>query len=215
MARGKTDIWMPVFLGDHLAETTHLTTTQHGAYFLLLMATWMAGGSLLDDDTRLAAIARMTPQEWAAHRDTLAEFFTVADGRWHHEAVARERAHAEDNKQKKSTAGSKGAAKRWQTDGPSPSPSSEAEASGADQDIAAVVFGQGLAWLLRASGKSEGNCRSLLGKWRKSLGTDEALLAVLGRAQREGVIEPIGWIEKAIAAHRTHHDPPKAKGFNG
>ena len=212
MARGKTDIWMPVFIGDHLAETMHLNPAQHGGYFLLLMATWKAGGSLSDDNARLAAIARMTAEEWAAHRDTLAAFFTVADGAWTHDGILRELATAAANKQKRSTAGSKGAAKRWQNDSPSPSPSpsSEAKASGAE-DVAAVVFREGLAWLHRTSGKSEGNCRSLLGKWRKSLGTDEALLAILGRAQREGVIEPVGWIERAIAAR----DPPKAKGWNG
>jgi hypothetical protein len=44
----------------------------------------------------------------------------------------------------------------------------------------------------------------LLGKWRKSLGSDEALIAILGRAQREGVLEPVGWIEKALQAR----DPP-------
>jgi uncharacterized protein YdaU (DUF1376 family) len=206
----KTDIWMPVFIGDHLAETMHLNAAQHGGYFLLLMAAWKAGGSLPDDDTRLATIARMAETEWAQNRSTLAAFFTVADGMWRHESLTDEYERATDNKQKRSVSGSKGAAKRWQTDGPSPSPlPSEAKASGAD--IAALVFGQGLDWLCRTSGKPEGNCRALLGKWRKSLGSDEALIAILGRAQREGVIEPVGWIEKALQAR----DPPRRKGFNG
>lgn len=211
MARGKTDIWMPVFIGDHLAETLHLTAAQHRGYFLLLMMAWRAGGALPDDDARLAAIARLSPAEWQENRAVLAEFFTVADGLWRHESLAEEYARATDNKQKRSASGSKGAAKRWQTDSPSPSPSpsSEANASGAE-DVAAVVFGQGLGWLQRTSGKSEGNCRALLGKWRKSLGSDEALIAILGRAQREGVIEPIGWIEKALKAR----DPPPSRDFN-
>lgn len=209
----KPTIWMPIFLGDHLSETSHLTTRQHGAYLLLLMAAWMAGGSLVDDDARFAAIARLPADQWAEDRAALAELFTVADGKWSHARLIEELALATENKQKKSRAGSKGAARRWQNDSPSPSPSpsSEAKASGADPDVAAVVFNRGLDWLQRTSGKSEGNCRSLLGKWRKSLGTDEALLAILGRAQREGVIEPVGWIERAIAAR----DPPKAKGWNG
>ena len=100
---------------------------------------------------------------------------------------------------------------RWQNDSssPSPSPSSEAKASG--DDLAALVFKQGLDWLKRTSGKPETACRALLGKWRKSLGSDEALIAILGRAQREGVIEPVGWIEKALQAH----DPPThSRDFN-
>ena len=67
-----------------------------------------------------------------------------------------------------------------------------------------MVFSQGLDWLKSTSGKSDPACRALLGKWRKSFGSDEALIAILGRAQREGVIEPVGWIEKAIQAR----DPP-------
>jgi uncharacterized protein YdaU (DUF1376 family) len=206
----KTDIWMPVFIGDHLAETMHLNAAQHGGYFLLLMAAWKAGGSLPDDDEGLAAIARMSPSEWDKNRNKLAAFFTVADGLWRHEALTEELEWATANQQNKVRAGNRSAAQRQQNANPSPSPSpSEAKASGAD--IAALVFGQGLDWLCATSGKPEGNCRALLGKWRKSLGSDEALIALLGRAQREGVIEPVGWIEKALQAR----NPPRRKGFNG
>jgi uncharacterized protein YdaU (DUF1376 family) len=212
----KPTIWMPVFIGDYHSETSHLTTRQHGAYLLLLMAAWMAGGSLVDDDARFAAIARLGADQWAEDRAALAELFTVADGRWSHARLIEELALATENKQKKSRAGSKGAAKRWQNDSPSPSPSpsSEAKASGAE-DVAAVVFNQGLDWLKRTSGKSDGACRSLLGKWCKSLGTPETLLVLLGRAQREGVIEPVGWVERAVLAHQAAREPPRSRGWNG
>jgi hypothetical protein len=69
--------------------------------------------------------------------------------------------------------------------------------------------------LQQSTGKTESACRGLLGKWRKALGGDEALMATLGRAQREGVIEPVGWIEKAIATHKAAHDPPQSsRGWN-
>src|SRR5476649_2811518 len=206
----KTDIWMPVFIGDYAAETLHLNAAQHGGYFLLLMASWKAGGSLPDDDARLAATARMTADEWRQNRSILAEFFVVADGTWRHEELNKRLERASDNRQKRSESGSKGAAKRWQKDSSSTSSSSsEAKASGTD--VAALVFGQGLDWLKQTSGKPDAACRALLGKWRKSLGSDEALIAILGRAQREGVIEPVGWIEKAIQAR----DPPSnPRDFN-
>lgn len=76
-----------------------------------------------------------------------------------------------------------------------------------------LVFGRGLDWLMRSSAREERQCRGLLGKWRKELSSDEALIALLGRAQREGVIEPVAWIEKAIAAHKAEH-APKARGWN-
>jgi hypothetical protein len=75
------------------------------------------------------------------------------------------------------------------------------------QDITAVVFGAGLAWLAQSTGKSEAACRALLGKWRKQSG-DEALIAALGRAQREGPIDAVAWMTKALKP------PEKVIGWN-
>ncbi len=93
--------------------------------------------------------------------------------------------------------------------------SSEAKASGADApgDVASVIFGQGLAWLQNTSKKSRDNCASQLGKWRKQIG-DEALISLLGRAQREGVLAPMDWMEGAIKHHKSATDPPASRGWN-
>src|SRR5471032_2686690 len=154
----KPTVWMPIFVGDYHCETAHLTTRQHGAYLLLLMAAWMAGGSLVDDDARFAVITRLGRDEWAEDRAALAELFTVADGAWKHERLIEELAFAADNKQKKSSAGSKGAARRWQTDSPSPSPSPSSEAKASGGDLATRVFSDGLDWLKSTSGKPDTAC---------------------------------------------------------
>jgi hypothetical protein len=56
-----------------------------------------------------------------------------------------------------------------------------------------VMFDSGLK-LLQGSGKSEGQARSLLGKWKRDHGA-EAVIAGLGAAQREGAIDPAAYIE--------------------
>lgn len=82
--------FMPLYVADYLADTTHLTCTEHGAYILLLMAMWRAGGSLPDDPSKLARFARCTTGQWARMSPTILEFFEQEDGRIVHLRLARE-----------------------------------------------------------------------------------------------------------------------------
>lgn len=83
--------WMPLYVGDYLADTRHLSTEEHGAYLLLIMHYWRTGG-LPKSDTQLARIAGMTPEGWAGSRETIAAFF---DEEWKHKRVEKELADAE------------------------------------------------------------------------------------------------------------------------
>lgn len=71
--------FMPLYVGDYLGDTAHLTCTEHGAYMLLLMAMWRAGGSLPNDDVRLARFCRCTRQQWDRMRPNIMPFFTASD----------------------------------------------------------------------------------------------------------------------------------------
>lgn len=77
---------MMLWTDAYMADTSHLTTTEHGAYLLILMAMWRAGGSLANDDVRLARIAKLTLDKWRRIAPTIREFFTI-DG----EAVTQKR----------------------------------------------------------------------------------------------------------------------------
>lgn len=66
----------------------------------------------------------------------------------------------------------------------------------APPDPAKVLFDSGIA-LLAKSGISEKRARPILGKWR-SIHGDEAVIAALGTAQREGAIDPVAFIERCL-----------------
>lgn len=86
----KPDVWMPLYVADYLADTAHLSVSEHGAYLLLIMHYWRNGG-LPSDDVKLARITKCQPKEWARIRATIAEFF---DADWRHVRIDRELAAA-------------------------------------------------------------------------------------------------------------------------
>lgn len=104
----KSDAWMPFYVADYLADTTHLTTEQHGAYVLLILACWKRGGFLPDDDQQLAAICRLTPAAWRRHRGVLAEFFSTVGSELVHGRVQREVERAREITEKRRIAGLQG-----------------------------------------------------------------------------------------------------------
>lgn len=76
-------LWTDAYLGD----TNHLTTTEHGAYLLLLVTMWRAMGTLPNDDRQLAKFARLTTTQWQRIKPTIMPFFqalpdgTITQGR--------------------------------------------------------------------------------------------------------------------------------------
>jgi uncharacterized protein YdaU (DUF1376 family) len=108
----KTDIWMPVFIGDYLADTMHLSTEQHGAYLLLLFHLWRRG-SLRDEDAVLGKISGLGESAWKLHRPVLAEFFKIHDGLWQHGRVDKERARVAATKQSNTKKAKLAASSRW------------------------------------------------------------------------------------------------------
>lgn len=103
---------MPVFIGDYLADTMHLSTEQHGAYLLLLFHLWRRG-MLPDDDRALGQIAGLSAKAWSSHRAVLAQFFDLRDGLWRHGRVERERLRIEQKQQTNSQKAKAAAASRW------------------------------------------------------------------------------------------------------
>lgn len=121
----KPDIWMPLYIGDYLADTMHLTTEQHGAYLLLIMAYWKNGGPLPAKDQSLAATCRLSLDAWSMHKHTLASFFDVDSdpSLWILVRAEAELEKAGNNQEKRTLRARKAAESRWSKDAPSNAPS--------------------------------------------------------------------------------------------
>lgn len=72
--------YMQFYVADYLADTTHLTAEEHGAYMLLLFSYWQTGKPLRID--RLATVARIPNDRWSSVAETLSEFFHVTETHW-------------------------------------------------------------------------------------------------------------------------------------
>lgn len=99
---------MQLWVGDYLGDTRNLTTTQHGAYLLLLMCMWRADGDLPNDDRQLARMAGMTVRGWLNIKDGVMPLFTVADGRITQKRLAEELLKCKSKTEKRACAGKAG-----------------------------------------------------------------------------------------------------------
>jgi uncharacterized protein YdaU (DUF1376 family) len=71
---------MPMFWDAYLADTTHLSTEEHGAYLLLLAAMWRRDGSVPDDDKDNARILGLTVAKWRKIKARLEPFLVIENG---------------------------------------------------------------------------------------------------------------------------------------
>lgn len=98
---------MPFYVGDYLRDTGHLTTVQHGAYFLMIMHCWQHEKLPPTDEGR-AAVARIPLKQWLAMKATIEAFFQP-DGS--HKRVTEEIEKSEKKWMQRSIAGRTGGMK--------------------------------------------------------------------------------------------------------
>ncbi|MGK7057865.1 YdaU family protein [Bradyrhizobium sp. 1050_B9_N1_2] len=78
--------WMPLYIADFLADTTHLSSAETGAYLFLIMHYW-TNGRLPAAEEAIQRVTRMTNRQWAKSRNILKSFFTED---WRHHRIDRE-----------------------------------------------------------------------------------------------------------------------------
>lgn len=203
--------YFPMFPSDFEAKTSHLTLEEDGAYNRLLRLCWMTPGCSLPDDP--AWIARRMRVDMATFERViepiLNEFFRRSKGRvWnrklteiYEETSEKHTRRVEAGKKGgrppkslkiKETAQSNAKALSKQPE-PEPDTLSNDNAADAPPDLTKVAFDAGVK-VLTTAGKSASSARAIVGKWRGKHG-DEAVIAALGRAQREGAVDPVAFCE--------------------
>lgn len=104
---------LPIFTDAYLGDTSHLTTTEHGAYWLLIITEWRSPGCKLPDDDRLLArYARLTASQWRRMRPVLALFFKVQGGFWVQPRLMDEYNAVRRKREQRASAGHASALKR-------------------------------------------------------------------------------------------------------
>jgi uncharacterized protein YdaU (DUF1376 family) len=226
---------LPLWTDAYLGDTTHLTTIEHGAYLLLLMTAWRTRDCALPDDDRLLArYARLNAHQWKRMRPILEPFFAISEGVWRQGRLTDERGAVERHRAQQSEKGKAGVAakslKRQERDKAGAKPglpsgqaevqpdassltlthlqgSEDKESSAANLqtfDAETVMWRHGKLYL-QSQGVSPDKAGSLLGKWKRAYEA-EAVIVALGRAQREGAIEPVSFIEGALRANLKRSD---------
>lgn len=105
--------WMPLYIGDYLADTLQLSAEQHGAYLLMLMHQWHAG-SVPDDAVALCQICHVRISRYAASvRPILERYFVLGSSGWQNHRLSVERERATARYAKASAKGKSAAILRW------------------------------------------------------------------------------------------------------
>ena len=109
----KADAWMPLDVGHYIRDTMNFTTVEHGAYLLLIMHYWV-NGSLSSDPKELRSITKMTARQWSRSGPVLLKKFDLTGSNLFHSRIEYELEKKNAISRKRSKAGSKGAASKWQ-----------------------------------------------------------------------------------------------------
>ena len=210
--------YLPLYISDYQADTSHLTTLEHGAYLLLIMNYWQRGQPLPDDDRKLARIAGVGPREWKRIRGTISEFFRVDCNNWFHSRLESELSKLRDKSLKKRNGGLARAQQMLSERsargqliigvGVGDIPSSQDEGAAPDAD---KVFWDNAKTYLAPHSKDPGK---LIGKWIRDCGGDKAFVArAIGEAQVNRAVDPVAYIARLVHHQKEGMAETSFSGF--
>ncbi|MFM7012042.1 MAG: YdaU family protein [Betaproteobacteria bacterium] len=102
--------YMPLYTGDYLRDTQHLSCSEHGIYLKFMMHCWDQKGPVPLDERKQCGICNArSGDEVEAMRRVLQEFFTRMDDGYYNKRMAEEIAKAEGLSLSRSNSGKLGA----------------------------------------------------------------------------------------------------------
>lgn len=108
--------WKQFFIADHVAETMHLSTLEHGAYMLLLLHYWRSK-ELPVCEIDLRRITRLSAAQWRKARQKLLAFFSQDGDAYRSAKFDAEIKRADTQIEAKTQRAKAAAAARWHTPG--------------------------------------------------------------------------------------------------
>lgn len=104
---------LPFDATNYLADTLHLSTEEHGAYFLIILHYWQTKKPI--QETYLPSITKLNGK-WTTVSKKLEPFFQITNGEWKHNRIEQDLFAAKTKSAKASKAGKmSAAAKREKT----------------------------------------------------------------------------------------------------
>lgn len=82
--------WFSFYTDAYLGNTLHLTTEEHGAYLLLMLAYYRTEKPLPANDRALASLTKLPLETWLECKVSIAPFFIAENGTWRHERIEAE-----------------------------------------------------------------------------------------------------------------------------
>ncbi len=105
--------YMPLYTGDYVRDTQHLSCSEHGIYLKLLMHCWDQKGPVPLDERKLCGIVNArSGDEIEALRRVLGEFFVRMEDGWYQPRLQREVERCQGISNARSRAGREGATAR-------------------------------------------------------------------------------------------------------
>lgn len=83
--------YLPLYTGDYLRDTRHLSMSEHGAYMLALVYCWDSRGPMpLDERRQFAVVRAVSGDEMEGWRRIRDEFFVRMDDGWYNRRMTKE-----------------------------------------------------------------------------------------------------------------------------